>query len=138
MTTENGSRKRFGFRAALAVAALFLAGLLAGVAITHWLSPAPAPTGLSEALGELDLTPEQAARIDRILTTSQSRTDRVLEEVLPRVQAVVDSVDGEIRQVLTDTQRIRLEEIRRRHVIVQRQVIQGDSRHRDDADTLGP
>src|SRR5687768_9164221 len=102
MIDDRRIRKRFGSRAALTVAGVFLAGLLLGLAIARWRPPAsPAgPEGLSEALAELDLTADQRARIDRILTSGQGRTDRVLAEVLPQVQAVVDSVDGEIRQVL--------------------------------------
>ena len=121
------------------MAGVFLAGLLLGLAIARWRSPAsPAGSGdLSEALAELDLTADQRARIDHILTSGQGRTDRVLEEVLPRVQAVVDSVDGEIRHVLTDRQRVRLEEIRQRHVIVRRQVVDEDPPDGDDADSLG-
>ncbi|MGH7567304.1 MAG: hypothetical protein ACREK2_10785 [Gemmatimonadota bacterium] len=129
MMTGKWIRRRFGSRAVLALAGVFLAGLFAGLAIARWRAPAPDPgpvaAGLQGALAELDLMPEQRERIERILATSQARTDRVLEQVLPPIQAVVDSVDGEIRQVLTDEQRIRLEEIRR--VIVRREVIQGDS-----------
>jgi hypothetical protein len=48
-------------------------------------------------------------------------------EVLPRIQAVVDSVDGEIRRVFDEEQPVRLDQIRRRNVIIRREVIQDDS-----------
>ena len=123
--------RRFGSRAALALAGVFLAGLFTGLAVGRWRSPAPEPqaaaAGLSASLDQLELSPQQRERIETILATSQTRTDRVLEEVLPRIQAVVDSVDGEIRRVLDEEQRIRLDQIRRRNVIIRREVIQDDS-----------
>jgi len=91
---------------ALALAGVFLAGLFAGLAVARWgpaaADPGPASESLTRSLDELDLTPEQRERIERILVTSQARTDRVLEETLPRLQAVVDSVGGEIGEVLTE------------------------------------
>jgi Spy/CpxP family protein refolding chaperone len=122
--------RRFGSRAALALVGVFLAGLFAGFAIGRWRSPTPAPevapAGLSASLDQLELTPDQRDRIETILTTSQTRTDRVLEEVLPPIRAIVDSVDGEIRRVLDEEQRIRLDQIRRRNVIIRREVIERD------------
>lgn len=141
MTSGRRIRERFGARAALAITSVFLAGLFAGLAVARLSSPgsdpAPAATGLTASLDALDLTSEQRQRIERILSGSQGRTDRALEEVLPRLQAVVDSVDGEIREVLTDEQRIRFEEIRR-HRIVRRDVIRGDSVVAGPADTFAP
>lgn len=119
-------RAMLGSKAGVALAGMFLAGLFAGLALARWNALGPdrgtAAAGLTASLSELDLGPDQRARIEQILAASQPRTDRALEEALPRVQAVVDSVDSEIREVLTDDQEIRLEEIRR-NVIVERRVI---------------
>ena len=123
--------RRFGSRAVLALVGVFLAGLFAGIGVERWGSPAPDPeaaaASLSASLDQLELTPQQRERIETILATSQTSTDRVLAEVLPRIQAVVDSVNGEIRQVLDEEQRVRLDQIRRRNVIIRREVIQDDS-----------
>lgn len=139
MMTGKRIRARFGGKAALAVAGVFLAGLFAGLAVARWSSPAadPAPiaAGITTSLDALDLTPEQSQQIERILAGSQARTDRALEEVLPRLRAVVDSVDGEIRAVLTEDQRVRFEELRR-HRVVRRRVMRGDSIVAETADTF--
>lgn len=136
MMTGKRIRERFGRKAALALAGAFLAGLFAGLAVTRWERAAPSPqsttVGLSQSLDELDLTEAQRERIDRILATSQARTDAVLAEALPRLRAVVDSVDGEIRAVLTEEQRDRFGEIRRRPV-VRRRVLVRDSIHLADS-----
>lgn len=140
MMTGKWIRERFGSKAALALAGVFLAGLFAGLAVARWRSAdfatATEAGGLTRSLDALDLTPAQRERIERILATSQARTDRALAEVLPRLQAVVDSVDAQIGEVLTEEQRVRLQEIRRTR-IVRRSVIVGQD-HDEAADTLKP
>lgn len=130
-------RERFGSKAALALVFAFLAGLFAGIAVSRFVPSGaefgPVSERVTLSLEALDLTPAQQERVEAILASSQARTDRALAEVLPRIQAVVDSVDAELAEILTEEQRARLEEIRR-HPVVRRRVIVGGP----GADSLAP
>ncbi len=52
----------------------------------------------------LNLTPEQVRQITTIMENGRPRSDAVLEEMLPRLRAVTDSIGQEIRGVLTAEQ----------------------------------
>jgi Spy/CpxP family protein refolding chaperone len=52
----------------------------------------------------LNLTPEQVRQIAVIMENGRPRSDAVLEEMLPRLRAVTDSIGQEIRGVLTAEQ----------------------------------
>ncbi len=62
---------------------------------------------------ELDLNPEQVARIDAITRTREQRMNVLWSEVQPRVQALLKETRAEIDQVLTPVQRAKLQELRR-------------------------
>ncbi len=101
--------------------ATFFAGLLAGLAAERMLAARRTPEspgfeiGMARGLGEgrllgpfreLDLTVEQRARIRDIFQGSMPRTDAVMQEMLPRLRAITDSVHQEIRAVLTPEQEV--------------------------------
>jgi Spy/CpxP family protein refolding chaperone len=60
---------------------------------------------------ELNLTPEQREQILEIMKRSLPRTEEVLGEMRPRLQAVTDSVRDEIHAVLTAEQVAKLDSI---------------------------
>ncbi len=107
------------------LAAVFLAGMLAGVAADHlWaLHRMPpfrhGPPGHrahrgGEAHGELarrlDLTPAQQARLDSIFARRGPRMDSIMGEMRPRLDAEIRAAEAEVEAVLTPEQR---EEFRR-------------------------
>lgn len=116
-----GRIKLQGF-ALLALA--FVTGALAGAVGDRLLTRRAAPEPSFEQWGRpgmtppflerLDLTDEQRARIRSILEASRPVTDSILEETMPRLRAVTDSVRREIHSVLTPEQRERLERQRPR------------------------
>ncbi len=75
---------------------------------------------------ELDLNPQQVARIDAITRTREQRMNALWAEVQPRVHAVVEETRREIDQVLTPEQRTKLQALRLKH----------EARVRRDADSL--
>jgi transcriptional regulator with XRE-family HTH domain len=93
---------------------------------------------------ELALQAEVSSRHVSFLETGRSQPSRAmvvrlsqvldlpLRAMISRVRAprFVDSVDGEIRRVLDEEQPVRLDQIRRRNVIIRREVIQTTRRGR--------
>lgn len=69
------------------------------------------PGRLPPMFRELNLTDEQRARIREIMERGRPRTDEVLNEMLPRLRAVTDSIQGEIRSVLTPEQAAQLDSL---------------------------
>ena len=62
---------------------------------------------------ELDLNPQQVARIDAITRNREQRMNALWDDVRPRIHALLDETRTEIDQVLTPEQRARLQELRR-------------------------
>jgi Spy/CpxP family protein refolding chaperone len=106
----------------------FAAGVLVGLAGERFRAARNAPdlpSPSSELLGpwrdtlppmfeQLDLTPDQQARILAIMEEGRPRTDRVLYQMLPRLRAVTDSIRSEIRSVLTSDQLTRMDSLMER------------------------
>lgn len=109
------------------LAAAFSAGGLAGAAFERVLradEPAPAApadsTGAKETryrrtpeiLAELDLTPEQQARIDAVMERRKPQMDAFWEGEGRKLRAIVDSTRAEVREVLDAGQRVRYDSLR--------------------------
>ncbi len=62
--------------------------------------------GLPRMFQQLELTQEQQERIAVIMENGRPRTDAVMNEMLPRLRAVTDSVQQEVSAVLTPQQRV--------------------------------
>lgn len=107
----------------------FVAGVLVGVSFEYVRGAAgppqpppfmgrPGPAGLPRPFERLDLTEEQRERIRTILESSRHVTDSILQQTMPRLRQVTDSIRDEVHAVLTPEQAAQLEEefsnIRRR------------------------
>ncbi len=68
---------------------------------------------LKRVQNELDLTPEQHARIDGILRDSQERTKKLMEPVSPLLRDELKRTRAEFVDVLTPKQRTRFNELAR-------------------------
>src|SRR5688572_6808989 len=94
----------------------FIAGASAGVVGDRVLAPrvtVRATLGdMAGVLDRLDLTPEQRRQADSIVLHSEPRSREVLIELGERLQRVADSVDNELRAILTPRQRLRLDSLR--------------------------
>lgn len=56
-------------------------------------------------LANLDLTPDQRARIERVFEAREDRLERYWDTQLPELESVIDSSRDEIRAILTPDQR---------------------------------
>lgn len=102
-------------QAVLLLAVVFVIGGLVGFSLDRLVAPpgrpphhqGPPPKGLPPELRDgMNLTADQERRIQAILDASRPRTDAVLNEFLPRLRAIADSVRLEMREVLTPEQRV--------------------------------
>jgi Spy/CpxP family protein refolding chaperone len=75
-------------------------------------------TDLGSVLDDLSLTKEQRIKADSILEKSAPRTEEAMFEIAARLRAISDSVDIELRSILTPTQRSKLESLRRRPIFL--------------------
>jgi hypothetical protein len=102
------------------LAACFVAGVAVGV-IGDRLAAKASPQvatriklsgDMSGVLDRLELTREQRAQAESILSHRAPRSESLMMEMADRLRAVSDSVDAELRQILTAPQRSRLDSLR--------------------------
>ena len=135
---------RSSLGAALALLLVFGAGIAGGVAMERmWLDGDGRDrvsgkdegerehTVIERFSEELELTPDQEARIDTILARVRDRMHEMWSEVRPRYRAVVDSARGRIQEVLTEEQAERYRELLKREA--ERRDRWGDGKGRDTA-----
>ena len=104
------------------LAAVFAAGLASGTAIRGLLARGTEgpSTSWDAMVRAMDLTAEQERRIDSIFDTYQPRTDTLLMSLVPRLRALADSMDTDLRPVLTESQRELLSDARSRQLFMLR------------------
>jgi len=78
--------------------------------------PVGSPSGmrfefLRKAQRDLDLTPEQRERIDKLLKDSQERTRKIMEPIAPEFHAELQRAKEEFRGVLTLEQQKRFDDL---------------------------
>jgi Spy/CpxP family protein refolding chaperone len=66
---------------------------------------------LRRAERELNLTAEQRERLDKIISSSQERTKKILEPVTPKLREDMKQTKAEFRAVLTPEQQARFDEL---------------------------
>jgi hypothetical protein len=107
------------------LAVAFLVGALAGAAGDRLLTrprvaeppPREAREGprLPSVLERMQLTAEQRATIDSILASGRPRNEAIVNEVMPRLRAVSDSLQEAIRAALTPAQAAEFDAYQRTH-----------------------
>ena len=116
--------------AGIVIVLVFLAGVAVGFFLQHELprhrrpgfaiggppgrSPEVKGWMLQRLDRELDLTPEQHARIDTVLTRRESDLHALMAEARPRFEAIAARTRTEIQAVLTPAQQQKFAEITRR------------------------
>jgi Spy/CpxP family protein refolding chaperone len=125
------------------LAAVFVAGGLAGAAVERLRVPADVPGDrgrfrtpsgeIPDFYERLDLTSEQRSRIQAILDAGRPETDSLLRVAIPRLRELTESTRTAIRDVLTPEQQSRLDERFRRSREESRRSGErgGDRRRRD-------
>jgi hypothetical protein len=116
------SPRRLHLWTVLVLVAVFAAGAATGAGLARAFRPhGPGPAGprppgdgLPPFVAELGLSPDQLARARDIAERHRSEIEAVVQEAFPRVRAVQDQVDQEIRAILTPEQAKRFDELRSR------------------------
>jgi Spy/CpxP family protein refolding chaperone len=121
----------------------FVAGIAAGFAASRALTPAPTirtQLDMGAVLDELALTPEQRRQADAILERSAPRSRSLMLETAERLSAIADSVDAELRAILSPEQRARLDAMRsdRRMMMKRKIVTPGGTRVDTIMDSIAP
>lgn len=101
------------------VAATFAAGFTSGAGFHRWATadygPRPPPPLFSPwTLRELGLSPDQKKKAQVILERHRPKLEAIFQETFPRVRAVKEQVDREIRAILSAEQRAKFEELNSR------------------------
>jgi len=129
MTTQSSGKHVRAIVASLVVLA-FVAGISVGVVGTRMVTPRRqirSSLDMSDVFEKLRLTPEQRRRADSIVGRSAPRSREVMLELGERLARVADSVDAELRTVLTPEQRVMLDSLRRdSRLLLKRKVMTPD------------
>jgi Spy/CpxP family protein refolding chaperone len=107
------SPRRVWLLATVALLLTFVAGSLAGAAWERW-HHGPGRRHGERHLGErmkarYGLSDEQARRVEAIVQKRRPRVDSLMATVQPRLRAMFDSTNAEIRVVLTPEQRAKFD-----------------------------
>jgi len=117
MSSSADSALRLRIQGAVLIIIIFTVGVLAGGAGERIRASREKPMRPFRQAGELprpfarlNLTDEQRAEISEIFESNGPRADSVLRELMPHLRAINDSIQAEIREVLTPEQVEILEE----------------------------
>ena len=97
----------------------FVAGASAGVIGERLTAGTPSPRiretvrDMSAVLDRLALTPEQRVRAEAIVARTAPRTREIMMEAAEQLRLVADSLDRELRTILTAEQGMRLDSLPR-------------------------
>jgi Spy/CpxP family protein refolding chaperone len=117
MTSGADSAIRLRIQGAVLIALVFAVGVLAGGATERIRASREKPMRPFRQMGDLPrpfarlgLTEEQRTEISAIFERGRPQTDSVLQELMPHLQAINDSIQAQIREVLTPEQAELLDE----------------------------
>ena len=117
MSSGNDSARRTRIQGVVLLALMFVVGMLAGSATERIRAAREKPLRPFRQIGELPppfarlgLTEEQRSEISTVLERGRPQTDSVLQELMPHLQAINDSVHARIRDILTPEQAALLDE----------------------------
>ena len=117
MSSGSGSVWRMRLQGVILIVLTFLVGALAGSATERVLASRGKPMRPFRQMGELPrpfarlgLTEEQRTEISAIFERGRPQADSVLQELMPHLQAINDSVQAQIRDILTPEQAAMLDE----------------------------
>jgi Spy/CpxP family protein refolding chaperone len=119
MDRDNASVRGIHAMTALVIVGTFLSGALTGAGVYHWLSPHRSHglhgPGGPRPFGELNLSPEQDRKLKAIMDAHRPELEAVLRETFPKVRAVHERIDAELRKVLNPEQQKRFDQWKAEH-----------------------
>jgi hypothetical protein len=122
MVTERSPRQ-IRLLTALLLFGTFLFGAVAGAGFSHWNHMPPPPQRprapfLPGPLGALKLTPEQEPKALAITERYRPQLDDILRASFPKVRAIIEQMEQELRKILTQEQIKFLDEMKARRPMV--------------------
>jgi hypothetical protein len=113
--TSGRTTRQIRLLTALLLFGTFLLGAVAGAGLSHWNRFPPPPRHvpfLPGPPGALKLTPEQEAKARAITERHRPELEAIWREEFPKVKAVNEKMEKELREVLTPEQQKILDEVR--------------------------
>lgn len=117
MSANEGSALRLRMQGAVLIVVIFVVGVLAGGAAERIrasrekpMRPFRQPGELPRPFARLGLTDEQRTQMSEIFESFGPPADSVLQELMPQLHAINDSINAQIRTILTPEQLERLDE----------------------------
>jgi uncharacterized membrane protein len=116
MDAAEPSGRKVKLVSGLVMLGIFLAGAVAGAGVLVWLAPDPRPPGppIPAYLAELGLSPEQQRVAGQSFEKHRGEIDAIFREAFPRVRAINEQMEAELRAVLSPEQLKRLGELKAR------------------------
>jgi|WetSurMetagenome_2_1015567.scaffolds.fasta_scaffold976394_2 Spy/CpxP family protein refolding chaperone len=120
MTPATEMRPRTRTLAVLLLVGTFVIGALTGAGVLVLLGPPPPPPGgpmRGGGLGPLTalgLSDEQMTQARELRERYRPELEAIFKETRPKVRVVQEQIEGELRQLLTPEQRLRLDELQAR------------------------
>ena len=119
MAAGDSSPRTVRLITAILLVGTFAAGTLTGAGVVRWASPPPHPRPMGPPpfegpipMQELGLSPDQARKAEEIADRYRPELESILRDTFPRVRAVNEKIEAEIRQILTPEQQQRLDRIK--------------------------
>jgi hypothetical protein len=103
---------------ALVIIGTFLSGALTGAGVYHWFVPHrshPLHHPGAPPLAELGLNAEQESKAKAIMDAHRAELEAILHDTFPKVRAVHERIDNELRAILTVDQRQRFDRWKSEH-----------------------
>jgi hypothetical protein len=118
-TREEREPRKVRVLVLLVLLGTFAVGAVAGAGVSRWLAvrafpPPPPPPMLPIPVHELDLTPEQHDKLRVIVDRHRPELEAILRETFPKARAINEQIEKEVREILTEPQRKKLDEIKLR------------------------
>lgn len=107
-------KSRVSLVASVVLALTFLLGAATGVGAAWWARGTfpPRPPHGPIPLEELGLTHAQRAKVDEILERYHPQFDAVFRSTFPRVRAISESLEADVREVLDERQKARFDALK--------------------------
>lgn len=108
------SPRRVRLVTVLLLVGVFAAGALTGAGIYDWAMPRRSLPPFRRFVDELRLSPDQATRAREIGERHRVELEAVFRETQPRISAIQEEMEGELRTILNEEQRGRLDRFQER------------------------
>jgi len=109
MTKVSSSPRTVRLMTVLVLLATFAAGTVTGGGLVHWFASDADPSRIMPPpmlpLHELNLSEAQEKKVHEIMERYRPKLEALLDEAFPKVNAVNEQIEREVRAVLTDEQR---------------------------------